>query len=153
MAFVEVEDQSGRVEIVVFPRIYKQCKGLVATDNLVVIQGRVDVREGAVQVICNSLQEWEPKDPGERSREGICLVEVNLRCDGNCDRDVRLLREVYQLLEQRPGSDRFCFTILSEHGRVRLEFPNATTCFDSELAAVLEQTLGKGALHTRKIDT
>lgn len=153
MAFVEVEDLSGRVEVVVFPRTYKQHKELVAADNLVLLHGRVDVREGAVQVVCDSLQEWEPKDPGERTREGICLVEVNLRCDGNCDRDVRLLRDVYQLLEQRRGSDRFCFTILSEQGRVRLEFPNATTCFDSELAAVLEQTLGKGALHTRRIDT
>ena len=153
MAFVEVEDLSGRVEVVVFPRTYKQYKEIVAADNLVLLHGRVDVREGAVQVVCDSLQEWEPKDPGERTREGICLVEVNLRCDGNSDRDVRLLRDVYQLLEQRRGSDRFCFTILSEQGRVRLEFPNATTCFDTELAAVLEQTLGKGALHTRRIDT
>jgi len=153
MAFMEVEDLSGSVDIVVFPRTYKEYKGLLVEDGLIVVRGKVDIRDGAVQVICDSVQEYVLEDTDQRAPESVRFLEINLRCAGNRDRDVGLLRRVYQILEQRSGSDRFCFNIISDHGCVQLEFPNVTTHFDPDLAAVLQQTLGEDALHVRRMDT
>jgi hypothetical protein len=52
---------------------------------------------------------------------------------------------VYELLQQRPGSDRFHFTIISDHGRVRLDFPNATTHYEPQLDVELRTALGNEA--------
>ena len=152
MAFMELEDLSGSVDIVVFPRTYEKHRKLLTEDGLLLIQGRVDVRDGAVQIISDSIEDYV-LDEMDGSAPGCTRVlEVNLHCGGNRDKDVGLLRRAYQILEQHPGSDRFCFNIISEQGRVQLGFPNATTHFSPELAEVLQQALGEGALHVREID-
>jgi hypothetical protein len=46
MAFVEIEDIQATREVVVFPRIYAASKELLASGNLVVVQGKVDAPEG-----------------------------------------------------------------------------------------------------------
>lgn len=46
MAFVRVEDDSGAMEVVVFPKIYVQIRDVLIPDTLVVIKGTVSVREG-----------------------------------------------------------------------------------------------------------
>jgi len=152
MAFMELEDLSGRVDIVVFPRTYEKHRKLLTEDGLLLIHGRVDVRDGAVQIISDSIEDYV-LDEMDGSAPGCTRVlEVNLHCGGIRDKDVGLLRKAYQVLEQHPGSDRFCFNIISEQGRVQLDFPNATTNFSPELAGVLQQALGEGALHVHEID-
>ncbi len=42
MAFVKIADSSGEIELVVFPKIYKQ--GELARDNVVIVRGRVNSR-------------------------------------------------------------------------------------------------------------
>jgi DNA polymerase III subunit alpha len=170
MAFVELEDLSGVLDVVVFPRTYQQCKQLLEEDRLLVIQGRVDVREGRPtvgrradsgeaigqsradtgegkpQLICDSAQDFSLADTepnGDQAR--VRLLEVSLHSSGNRDRDVQLLAKVYELLEQRPGSDRFHLTIVSNHGRVQLDFPNATTHYAPELEKQLRDMLGERA--------
>jgi hypothetical protein len=79
----------------------------------------------------------------------VRLLEINLHCTGDRDSDKQLMRKVYQMLEQRPGPDRFLFNIISDKGRVQLDFPNATTHFEAELENALRQTLGDDALYVQ----
>ncbi len=45
MAFVDVEDMYGAVEVVVFPNVYERCLQDVEEDRVVAIRGKVDVKE------------------------------------------------------------------------------------------------------------
>jgi DNA polymerase-3 subunit alpha len=45
MAFVDVEDMYGAVEVVVFPNVYERCLQDVSEDRVVAIRGKVDVKE------------------------------------------------------------------------------------------------------------
>jgi DNA polymerase III alpha subunit len=152
MAFVELEDLSGSIDVVVFPRTYRQYSELLRQDQPLQIRGKVDVRNGSVQIISDSVQGFvlDERDKDSASEQAR-LLEVSLRCGEDREGDVRLLRKVYQILQERPGSDRFRFNIVSEQGRVQLEFPNVTTRFDPELATVLQEALGEGALQVRTI--
>ena len=153
MAFVEMEDLNGSIDIVVFPKTYKTYREFLAEDRLLVIQGKVDVRDGKVQIIGDTIQDYALADAGKSNVPiRVRLLEVNLYCSGNRDSDVHLLRKVYEMLEQRPGSDRFCFNIISDQGRVQLDFPNVTTHFEPELEDILKATLGENALHVRWIE-
>ena len=45
MAFVDMEDMYGAVEVVVFPNVYERCLQDVEEDRVVAIRGKVDVKE------------------------------------------------------------------------------------------------------------
>lgn len=45
MAFVTVEDLFGTVELLVFPKVYEKYAGLLTNENIVIIRGRLSIRE------------------------------------------------------------------------------------------------------------
>lgn len=154
MAFVELEDLSSTIDVVLFPKTHRQCKELLIEDQLLVIEGKVDVRDGKVQLVGDIVQDYARAIAGKNNeRPRVHLLEINLHCSGNRDHDVQLLRTVYKILEERPGPDRFRFNIISEQGRVQLEFPNATTNFVPELEMLLKETLGENAFYVQWIET
>ncbi|KPL20680.1 MAG: hypothetical protein AMJ93_11320 [Anaerolineae bacterium SM23_84] len=150
MAFAEIEDLNDSIDIVVFPRVYSRCKHLLDVDRLVVIEGRVDVRNGKVQIICNSMQDHALAATGEKNGPlRVRLIEVNLPCNGNRDRDVELLSQAYTILAKRKGADRFRFNIVNDRGTVQLDFPNVTTHYTGELENQLRELLGENAVSVR----
>jgi DNA polymerase-3 subunit alpha len=52
MAVVELEDLDGGVDLVVFPRVYEQTQELWVQDNVLRVEGRVDLRNENLQLIC-----------------------------------------------------------------------------------------------------
>jgi DNA polymerase-3 subunit alpha len=153
MAFIEIEDLNGSIDVVVFPRTYKQCKELLAEDRLLVLQGKVDVRDNGVQVIADSMQDYTLADAQKSNGPPqVRLLELSLQCSGDREKDTRLMSQVYDLLQRYPGSDRFLFNVVEAHGRVQLEFPNVTTHLSPELESQLQATLGPGALNVRWVE-
>jgi hypothetical protein len=103
-----------------------------------------------VQLIADSFGDLNLASPGGDSKLArVHLLEINLQLSGNRDRDARLMHKVYKSLESHPGPDRFLFNVISEKGRVQLDFPNATTCYEPELESMLRETLGVNALQVR----
>ena len=60
MAFVEIEDMQGTVEILVFPRDYEKYKGILEEDKKVLVKGRAVLEEGkAGKIICQEFIPFE----------------------------------------------------------------------------------------------
>lgn len=57
MLFVGLEDQHDKIEIVVFPSIIERNPGLFQENKIVLISGRVDMRDGTPKIICNEIEE------------------------------------------------------------------------------------------------
>lgn len=51
MAFITIEDLYGTVEAVVFPTVYMKCSTLLQNDNIVIVSGKLSVREDEVTKI------------------------------------------------------------------------------------------------------
>ena len=67
MAFLEVEDLYGVLDILVFPNVYEPNINRLNTDAVVAIQGRVSLREDeAPKLICNSLKFADDKEAPRR---------------------------------------------------------------------------------------
>ncbi|MFH1631766.1 MAG: DNA polymerase III subunit alpha [bacterium] len=66
MAFVRLEDTSGEVELVVFPRLYAGVKEMLAPGVLVVIDGKVSVRDREMSqehsVLCDKILPFSEGD-------------------------------------------------------------------------------------------
>jgi DNA polymerase-3 subunit alpha len=56
MAFSALEDLHGRVDIIFFPRTWKQVRELVQMDQILVIQGKVQVRDDSITIIVDRAQ-------------------------------------------------------------------------------------------------
>ena len=55
MAFLTLEDLTGSVEVIVFPRTYEQNAFLLKRDAILVVRGRADVAEQQVKILAESL--------------------------------------------------------------------------------------------------
>jgi DNA polymerase-3 subunit alpha len=57
MLFSELEDQSSKIEVIVFPDVLMQNPLPWQVDNVVLIHGRVDARNGSLKIICEKAEE------------------------------------------------------------------------------------------------
>ncbi|MGC9024918.1 MAG: DNA polymerase III subunit alpha [Chloroflexia bacterium] len=65
MAVGELEDLEGSIEIVAFPRVYEQTRSCWKTDNVVLVEGKVDLRNDRLQIVCSRLRVLEEASPAE----------------------------------------------------------------------------------------
>jgi DNA polymerase-3 subunit alpha len=65
MAFANLEDLSGTVELVIFPRCYQQCASLLKVDSPVLAKGVTNVNGEEVKIIVNILEPMTLRKYGE----------------------------------------------------------------------------------------
>jgi DNA polymerase-3 subunit alpha len=58
MAFIRLEDLQGTIDVTVFPRLYADQKPLFATDKIIIVAGKADVRNGRVSVVADSVRDY-----------------------------------------------------------------------------------------------
>ncbi|MBI4786860.1 MAG: DNA polymerase III subunit alpha [Chloroflexi bacterium] len=68
MAFVQIEEPSGHVEITVFPKTYKRTKELWQVEQMVTDRGKVELREGKIQVLCENASELKLAETSDAER-------------------------------------------------------------------------------------
>ena len=65
MAFVTLEDMTGQIECLVFPKVFEKYQPLLQEDGIVVISGRLSVREEeAPKLLAEKIvpmEQWQPK--------------------------------------------------------------------------------------------
>ena len=55
MAFVNLEDSSGKVEVVVFSRVFEKSKGLAIEGALICVSGKFSNKEGEKKIIAEKI--------------------------------------------------------------------------------------------------
>ncbi|MCQ2550854.1 MAG: DNA polymerase III subunit alpha [Clostridia bacterium] len=92
MAFVEVEDLYGTVEIIVFPKVYEKYRSLLAPDKVIAISGTVNFKEEeSPKILADKIADVQDLDSIEES-------PVKLRLE-----DDDLLDQVKLMLKMNPG--------------------------------------------------
>lgn len=56
MAFLQIEDLTGQMEAIVFPRTYQEIQTFPSENNIVLITGKTDKQEDKIQLIIDELQ-------------------------------------------------------------------------------------------------
>lgn len=67
MAFVRIEDESGSIDAVIFPKIYADTKSIWAQNNKVLLEGKVDERDDELNLLVNLVQTDQMLKNGEGS--------------------------------------------------------------------------------------
>ncbi|MDO4483515.1 MAG: OB-fold nucleic acid binding domain-containing protein [Clostridia bacterium] len=73
MGFCTLEDLTGQIECLVFPKVYERCQSQLNTDALVVLTGKLSIREEEAPKLLvervTPLEDWESQAPLRRELE------------------------------------------------------------------------------------
>ncbi len=94
MAFVSIEDLSGSLELVVFPRILEQFESLLKPESIVRVRGKLDLKDGLVKLIVESVE-----DDSQLSSSDASLLIIEF--DQGLTKDN--LAQVKDILERSAG--------------------------------------------------
>lgn len=109
MCFIKLEDLSGTIECIVFSKLYAEKAILVQTGNLIVVRGRLSLREDREpSIVCESI-EPNPKnivkteEPAQKKRRKGIFIRVG----GKSDERLGKLELLKGILPQ--GYPVYCF--------------------------------------------
>jgi DNA polymerase-3 subunit alpha len=132
MAFVNIEDMFGSIEVVVFPKVYQKCSRFISEDSVVLIKGRVSVREDEQPKIL--AEDIEPLRKGP-----VEMGKLFLRVEGAALNNK--IKELKPLFEKYKGNCPV-YLVLSET-REKLTAPkDLWVTIDQKLLEELKNILG-----------
>ncbi|MGG3871787.1 DNA polymerase III subunit alpha [Brevibacillus laterosporus] len=75
MAFLQVEDKTAQVEVVVFPKIFQTAQPFLYKEAIVVIEGRIDRQGDTPKLIANRI--WDGKALPKPQMESVLFVKIS----------------------------------------------------------------------------
>lgn len=63
MAFLQVEDPQGTIEVVTFPRTFNDCRDVIHEDALILVRGKVQVREDKIAILADLVWNYPVETP------------------------------------------------------------------------------------------
>ena len=138
MAFLELEDTTGFIEVVLFPETFKRYGDLAQSDAVTAVRGRLQHREDEVKLIADALQRLEPD--GEEEAAERTVVYLRIRPE-----DEPRLVELQKLLTEHRG-DLPVLLFYTETRQARALSDRYAVSVTPAFIAAVEGLLGGGAV-------
>jgi DNA polymerase-3 subunit alpha len=106
MAFGTLEDQTGLIDMVIFPKVYAEHKELLASDQVIICEGKLDYREDKLNIIVDKISQVKENDI-EYLQEQVEIYELEI--PRGTPRST--MEELSKLLKQNPGRDKLIICI------------------------------------------
>lgn len=124
MAFVQLEDKSGMLEVIVFPKVYEGNQQLFQEGNILLVSGRISVKEEEpAKMICETACDWKSitvqqsrsaSAGPKRTKHGGLYLKFSGRNDP-------LIAQAKRLLVQHPGTEQVFFYFADQKSYVHLK--------------------------------
>ncbi|MEA2683952.1 MAG: polymerase subunit alpha [Chloroflexota bacterium] len=146
MAFLELEDLTGTVNVTVFARLYEQAAELLTPDRIILMRAKVDRNrrpaEGeaeAAALLADQVWAFEDADPEGWTRTQVAHVTMT----GGMDRD--LVLQLDAVLAGHPGEDAVVLHVDDNDQSWDMELTRRKVSHSAELMYAVEQLLGPGS--------
>ena len=159
MAYATLEDLTGSVDIVLFPRVFEQARLLFEPDKVVVVQGKVDARAGSTRasgaasspvdpeievevetasVVADMAWLWDDPDCAPVSRRQLVHVRIP-------SSDAGLAEQLESVLARHPGTDEVVLHVVVGSREVVVNADRYHVLAGPALAAEIDQLVGEAA--------
>ena len=137
MAYVQLEDLQGLVEIIVFPELFQNCSEFLSTDTVIQAMGTVDHMDTGARLKATKLEPLHDLQARTVKRVTIRLAET--------PETWGKLPKLQEVLHRHPGPApiAFHFHLDSQVQAESAPLPNLTVLPSSDLVYEVEQILGK----------
>ncbi len=154
MCVVQIEDMYGTISVTVFPRVYEQTAERWVEDTVVIVRGDVQIRNDEPGILCNSVEPLKAVEEEMNRKHYQVWLTIKLSGTGEIaiSNDIMKVQDVYRLIQERPGRDRYEIVVENGEWSVRLTPSDNTMFYSEELHAQLEEMLGKGTISVQEIN-
>ncbi|MFH2019054.1 MAG: DNA polymerase III subunit alpha [bacterium] len=115
MAFVSLTDDTGEVDVVVFPKVFATAKADLIVNSVVSISGKVEEREEKLSILADSLNPVALSDSPKKHSENDIIVPRGTS-------KAKLL-ELNSLLQNNRGEDQVTLIFENGHSERELKLP------------------------------
>ena len=167
-----LEDLDGRIEVMVWPKLYADTRDLWQEGNILLVEGKVRLRDDRVQLNCDHVRRYQPEAaqgegvvtsqptklatiaeevtadtaPAESHRLIISIGQTSDR-----DTDIAYLHKLIDTLREFPGQDEVSLRVTNEERIVNLKLSNMRTGYCPELHQRLLELVGEGGIRVEPI--
>jgi DNA polymerase-3 subunit alpha len=140
MAYFQLEDLHGIVEVIAFPDLFRSADSLIVPESVIQVTGIVDRQDKGTKIKGTKIESL----PTLQARG---VAKVNLRVE-DAGEDMNRLRRLRQVLDRHPGAAVLSMTIAmppdleAETGTL----PNLAVTPSEQFVAEVEEVLGKGTV-------
>jgi DNA polymerase-3 subunit alpha len=134
MAFGQLEDDSGQIEFVIFPRTFEQYGKLMEQDSVIITKAKVDVREGEAMLMIDKVKTTDQLPKAEAHIEG----DVELFIPRKTSRET--LEKIGSLLKKKRGKKSVVIVIPNGSKQKKLLLPY-TVAWNDQLEKEVQSLL------------
>lgn len=158
MAFVKLEDMSGAVEVVVFPRTYKDNQAALVKDRALMVEGKVEEKDGEMKILAEKLTVLGSENI-EQVRKTLSCSERDFAAPAGALAAERshiciavppkmapsLANELKRVFSENPGSRRVFLLVKDKANPHKIE-TSFNIAFSGDTIAEIEKIVGRGAV-------
>jgi DNA polymerase-3 subunit alpha len=162
-----LEDLDGRVEVMVWSKVYASTKDLWQEGSILQIAGKVRLRDERVQLNCDNVRSYQleaaqgeevvaphPREVPEVVEEATAYAAppesrrlvISLTQTADVDGDTACLRKVVDTLKDFPGQDEVKLRVTNGEKIINLKLSNLYTNYCPELRERLVELVGEDGL-------
>jgi DNA polymerase-3 subunit alpha len=160
MAYASLEDLTGTVDVVLFPRVFEQTRLLFEPDKVVVVAGKVDARAGNTRATgAGGAPPLEPELEPEVETASVVADMVWLWDDPEClpvarrqlvhvripRGDEALVERLEAVLARHPGTDEVVLHVVVGSREVIVQADRYHVLAGPALAADIDELVGQAA--------
>jgi DNA polymerase III alpha subunit len=159
MAYAQLEDLTGSVDVVLFPRIFEQTRLLFEPDKVLVVQGRVDARAGSTRATGAAAVSIDPEIEQEVEVASIVAEMAWLWDDPECQPKARrqlvhvrvpnsdegLAEQLETVFARHPGTDEVVLHVVVGSREVTVHADRYHVLAGPALAAEIDELVGQPA--------
>jgi DNA polymerase-3 subunit alpha len=159
MAYAQLEDLTGSVDIVLFPRVFEQTRLLFEPDKVVVVAGKVDARAGSTRATSAASAAVDPELEPDVEVASIVADMAWLWDDPEClpvsrrqlvhvrlpSGDAGLAEQLETVLARHPGTDEVVLHVVVGSREVTVQADRYHVLAGPALAAEIDELVGQAA--------
>lgn len=147
MAFVQLEDQTSRVEVVVFPGVYQRVAELLVKGKLVAVEGKANYQDDEIKCIADRIQELEEIRQTSVQQEKPPTVFIKI--EPAIEEDISRLQNLQQVLREEAGESPVILYYAAKRQSVQLA-QEYNICATNEIVRKIEKIIGDGLVIIKK---
>lgn len=134
MCFGVLEDQTGSIRFVVFPKTYEQYKHLIEEERVALVKGKVNLREGELNFIVEKITTPQEQTINHNQEEDYHQIFIPRKTSK------KTLEELGKLLKSSPGKDQVMIVIPNGGTPRKIRLPY-TVKYNSKLEKQIQELL------------
>ena len=169
-----LEDLDGRIEVMVWSRVYTNTRDLWEEGNILLVEGKVRVRDDRVQLNCDNVRRYQPEatqgeevvtaEPGEvpaaaekataypESAQTRRLIVSIIQTSDEAS-DIAYLHKLIDTLRGFPGEDEVNLRVINEEKVIKLKLFNMYINYCPELHQRLVEMVGEEGIRLEPADS